>query len=55
MKLSFNRILVKTPNNIKMDRPSEEKRSNGVKNIPINNPIPPSISKQPTRIVKFSN
>ena len=55
MKLSFNRILVNTPNNIKIDRPIEEKRSNGVKNIPINNPRPPRISKHPTRIVNFSN
>lgn len=55
MKLSFKRILVNTPNNIKTDRPAEEKISNGVKNIPINNPKPPSISKHPTRIVNFSS
>ena len=38
-----------------MERPIEEKRSNGVKNTPINNPKPPNISKHPTRIVNFSN
>ena len=53
MKLSFKRTLVKTPINIKIDRPMEEKTSNGLTNIPINCPKPPSISNDPTKYMNL--